>query len=680
MKRLTLVLVGLSCLALAAQRPAPLEPWDGYLPEEDTNPETTPYASSRVCRSCHPSQYQSWYESYHRTMTQWASPESVVPHWEGVEFGYQGRSYRLFWRGDDFFVDMPKHGTAGVRSDERVELPVLMTTGSHQMQYYWMPVPWANPGERIEPIEGATEYERFCAGCHHDGAEGGTLEGALLGPNEVRAGWDAGPHHRELDDVDDGERRKIARFLERIQFPGRVVQFPFVYFIREGRWLHDSYTFLQPEEPFSRVEPYGKNWNGNCDGCHTTAPEYRWDRSEQLGQARIAELGIACEACHGPGRSHVERHKNPLRRYRAHFGDIAPDNIVNPAKLDASASASVCAQCHAELVPKSDDPPRQYQPGDPIELHAHVLQPTDPPYPEWLELALDDEPHLFRNAFWQDGTICIAGRDYNGLAKSACFLEGELSCVTCHTMHGSEPNDQLRAEAKGDGACLSCHAEFADDIEAHTHHPDTSAGSRCYGCHMPHTTWGLLGSIRAHRIDSPNVETSLTTGRPNACNLCHLDRSLGDIANWMTRWYDQPKVEVPRPHQDVAASIHWLLSGDAVQRATMAWHMGYPPAKRASGDGWQAAYLAELLDDPYAAVRLRAFESLSEYPGFQDLRYDFQWPSFQRRKAVLEAQGRVRWRGEPDRPALLIRGGEFVYAEILALKALRDDTPLLVAE
>ena len=252
MKRLTLVLVGLSLLALAAQRPGHFGQWDAYLPEEDTNPETTPYASSRVCRSCHPSQYQSWYESYHRTMTQWASPESIVPDWEGVEFGYQGRSYRLLRREDDFLVDMPKHGTAGVRPDERLELPVLMTTGSHQMQYYWLPVPWANAGKRIE---GETEYKRSCAGCHTDGAEGGALEGMLLGPNDDRAAWDAGPHHRGLDDIGDGERRKIAQFLERIQFPGRVVQFPFVYFIRRERWLHDSHTFLQPEEPFSRVEP-----------------------------------------------------------------------------------------------------------------------------------------------------------------------------------------------------------------------------------------------------------------------------------------------------------------------------------------------------------------------------------------------------------------------------------------
>ena len=43
---------------------------------------------------------------------------------------------------------------------------------------------------------------------------------------------------------------------------------------------------------------------------------------------------------------------------------------------------------------------------------------------------------------------------------------------------------------------------------------------------MTATTYGLVKAIRSHLIDSPTVESSLTTGRPNACNLCHLDRTL----------------------------------------------------------------------------------------------------------------------------------------------------------
>ena len=36
------------------------------------------YRSSDGCRACHPSQYASWHASYHRTMTQLATPQSIA--------------------------------------------------------------------------------------------------------------------------------------------------------------------------------------------------------------------------------------------------------------------------------------------------------------------------------------------------------------------------------------------------------------------------------------------------------------------------------------------------------------------------------------------------------------------------------------------------------------------------
>jgi len=120
--------------SFGSQRPA--ESSD-FLPRERSASESTEYISSRACKACHPAEYRSWYESYHRTMTQWASEEAIVPDWSGVDFGYQGRSYRLFRRDGAFYVDMPRQGTTGALPRERVEAPVVLTTGSHQMQYYY---------------------------------------------------------------------------------------------------------------------------------------------------------------------------------------------------------------------------------------------------------------------------------------------------------------------------------------------------------------------------------------------------------------------------------------------------------------------------------------------------------------------------------------------------------------
>ena len=35
----------------------------------------------------------------------------------------------------------------------------------------------------------------------------------------------------------------------------------------------------------------------------------------------------------------------------------------------------------------------------------------------------------------RDGEVRVAGREYNGLAESACFQRGEMSCFSCHQLH-----------------------------------------------------------------------------------------------------------------------------------------------------------------------------------------------------------------------------------------------------
>ncbi len=49
---------------------------------------------------------------------------------------------------------------------------------------------------------------------------------------------------------------------------------------------------------------------------------------------------------------------------------------------------------------------------------------------------------------------------------------------------------------------------------------------RGYNVHMPHTLYGLLKAERRLEIDSPTVAAGVYAGRPNACNLCHLDQTL----------------------------------------------------------------------------------------------------------------------------------------------------------
>ena len=303
-----------------------------------------------------------------------------------------------------------------------------------------------------------------------------------------------------------------------------------------------------------------------------------------------------------------------------------------------------------------------------------------------LRAMLERDPGFLDGTFWSDGMVRVSGREYNGLVESPCFQRGEMSCLSCHAMHTdpTDPaaveawrDDQLEAGMRGNAACVQCHQSIGDRLEEHTHHLTDSSGSQCTNCHMPHTTYGLLKAIRSHQIDVPRVGVTLETGRPNACNLCHLDRSLRWTADQLADWYghDRPGPFADGDLEALPASAVWMLSGDAGQRAVVAWGMGWEEARAVSGTDWQEPLLAELLDDPYEAVRFIAARTLRGYPSGVPLDYDFVGPRPQRttaRQRVLAA-----WAERTTRPA----AERTVPAEAIErLVERRDDRPLTLLE
>src|SRR5688572_19889125 len=42
------------------------------------------FTTSGTCQSCHPAQYDAWHRSYHRTMTQAATPSTVLGTFDDV--------------------------------------------------------------------------------------------------------------------------------------------------------------------------------------------------------------------------------------------------------------------------------------------------------------------------------------------------------------------------------------------------------------------------------------------------------------------------------------------------------------------------------------------------------------------------------------------------------------------
>jgi hypothetical protein len=267
----------------------------------------------------------------------------------------------------------------------------------------------------------------------------------------------------------------------------------------------------------------------------------------------------------------------------------------------------------------------------------------------------------------------------HGLLETPCYQRGSMSCLSCHRMHAADEqqrdlkawaDDQLAPGMEGDRACTQCHAPIAERVEAHTHHASESSGSRCYNCHMPHTSYGLLKAVRSHQVDNPRVQTELQSGRPNACNLCHLDRTLAWTAGALERWYGIDPPALSTEQAEVAAGAMWMLTGDAGVRALAAWSVGWEPAARASNAGsWAAGYLGHLLDDPYDAVRFIAVRSLERIAPGTPAGYDFLADPAARKLArdrVVSA-----WLARPD--ARDGAGGAMLGAAMFDRLAMRRD-------
>jgi hypothetical protein len=198
---------------------------------------------------------------------------------------------------------------------------------------------------------------------------------------------------------------------------------------------------------------------------------------------------------------------------------------------------------------------------------------------------------------------------------------------------------------------------------------------------MPYTVYGLLKGIRNHRIDSPRITDRAATlagdERPNACNLCHVDRSLGWAAQQLARWYGQPVparlAGAAAPGDDTPAAVAWLVSGDAVLRALAAWHLGWQAGAQPAAVRPALPYLVTALDDPYAAVRYVAGHAVQNIvPGAA---FDYLAPPAARNAAAAAIM--KRWLA--DHP-MTERETQQINARLQALLSRRDNTPVRAME
>ena len=335
----------------------------------------------------------------------------------------------------------------------------------------------------------------------------------------------------------------------------------------------------------------------------------------------------------------------------------------------------VCGHCHGQRIP------------EPQDSIVAILGQGDP-YDAGEDLSRFYRPVLrdthvgdftFSPRFWLDGSPRLTAYEYQGILRSGCYREGDparrINCLTCHTMHEGDPRGQLTGENRTDRPCLSCHTRYEarSSLEKHTRHRASSPGSRCYHCHMPRVVYGVMSVHPTHEITVPDPRLTAARAVPNACNQCHLDRSV----NWSLRevrrlWPGRFPDATPSPDSsfDIPEGPRSLFAGDALTRALAAEAMGGGGPVRPDAS-WAAPFLVEALWDSYPIVRFFASNGLAA-GGWGLPKVDYLAP-LDSREALA-----VRWRERTraQDPALRHQ----VETLPVALRATRREVDLEVGE
>jgi predicted CXXCH cytochrome family protein len=309
-------------------------------------------------------------------------------------------------------------------------------------------------------------------------------------------------------------RKHVEQYVGALA-PGRLQALPHAYDVVRAEWFDLFAGETRTPADWGHWTNRGMNASAQCLVCHTTDYDKGYDAASDTYASRWREMGVGCEACHGPGRAHVEARR---------AGRDDPWAGMDPERL-----LDACGACHARRVERA-----AFTPGD---RFADAFEPD----------LLDTD------AYHPDGQVKEELYELISFQQSKMFHEG-VRCWNCHDPHADG------TKADGNALCLTCH-EAKYDSDGHTHHAVGSAGADCRGCHMPVTVYMQRDPRHDHAFLRPDPEATIATGVPNACNRCHADRDAAWAAEQMRVWYPDDRTRAL--HRAVTQTIATARAGDA---------------------------------------------------------------------------------------------------------------------
>lgn len=377
--------------------------------------------------------------------------------------------------------------------------------------------------------------------------------------------------------------------------PGRFQTFDIPWDTEQNEWFHmypDQH--LPASEAFHWTGPY-KTWNNRCAECHSTDYSRNYDATERSYRSTFSEIGVGCEACHGPGEAHLAWAETESRPADWKWEGLSDHGFtIDFASGDTETQIQQCAACHSRRGPLEGGSPL---PGTPFHDAYRLSTLRDPLY------------HA-------DGQILDEVYVYGSFLQSKMYAEG-VTCSDCHDVHSAEHH------AEGNGICVACHspagnpdfpslrtAEY-DTPEHHFHEADSEA-AQCVSCHMIERVYMGVDGRRDHSFRVPRPDLTIATGAPNACTDCHATEG---------PYWAQAELEARFPEsvyrgEHFATTFHAARQGDASAAANLAdiALSGQPGIIRASAlelllplaTPQVADAMAVLLEDPDPLVRANA--------------------------------------------------------------------------
>ena len=395
-----------------------------------------------------------------------------------------------------------------------------------------------------------------------------------------------------------------------IEFPGgRLQTLAFTWDTRPEskggqRWFHqypDEYIAPDDELHWTGLQ---QNWNYMCAECHSTNLQMGFDAASDTFNTTYSEISVGCEACHGPGSTHVQQANAGVEegayglavdlddKGRSAWVMNAETGIASrsEARLGPQQQPESCGRCHSRRGIISAN----YEYGKPLaDSHLPAL--------------LDD------GLYFADGQILDEVYVYGSFLQSRMYRAG-VTCTDCHNPHSGE----LVAGSNPNDVCAQCHLPTKFAVAEHASHLPEQAG--CVDCHMTSRTYMVVDDRRDHSFRIPRPDLSDALGTPNACTTCHADRDASWATAAVSDWRE-PNAPPSREHFASAldASRHGFANAALlnvvsnpdypdIARATAILELAQPFGSR------EFRMLEAELGSPDPLVRIAALRQLRSLP------------------------------------------------------------------